>query len=97
MALKIEKPDKPKRVLMFEYDVLKQIQGTAFWELIGNRAKPYAACLRLRREGRGGPELHRDETPRQESRKPKENPRRQPPNRCRYQLPSKSQDSIKAV
>ncbi|TNV83274.1 hypothetical protein FGO68_gene1889 [Halteria grandinella] len=27
VALKIEKPDKPKRVLMFEFDVLKQIQG----------------------------------------------------------------------
>lgn len=29
VALKIEKPDKPKRVLMFEFDVLKQIQGNA--------------------------------------------------------------------
>jgi predicted Ser/Thr protein kinase len=27
VALKIEKPDKSKRVLMFEFDVLKQIQG----------------------------------------------------------------------
>lgn len=27
VAVKIEKPDKSKRILMFEYDVLKQLQG----------------------------------------------------------------------
>jgi hypothetical protein len=44
VALKIEKPDKSKRVLLFEYQVLRKLQGPPL-----NRFTTHLQSIRFRR------------------------------------------------